>query len=108
MNLFSKPFSPLKRTPLLESYFTRLPLSKTQPSMLASRVVNNGWIWNADPMVDFAAKESKAYLLCDVIVWGDCVKLRYGAQPVPFSFFASPFFCLKGFVVRKLKRGENG
>jgi len=45
-------------------------------------VVNNGWIYNADPMVDFASEKSDAYLARDVIVWGDCVKLRYGQTPV--------------------------
>ncbi|KAI5291000.1 hypothetical protein KEM55_008453, partial [Ascosphaera atra] len=32
-------------------------------------------------MVDHAGPESKAYLLRQVIVWGDCVKLRYGRKP---------------------------
>lgn len=42
-------------------------------------LANNGWIWDADPLVDFASSSSRTYLRRDLIVWGDCVKLRYGA-----------------------------
>ena len=48
----------------------------------ALAVANNGWIWNADPLVDFAGPTSKSYLIREVIPWGDCVKLRYGAGRV--------------------------
>ncbi|RHZ65683.1 uncharacterized protein CDV56_108778 [Aspergillus thermomutatus] len=69
--------------PLIESYFTRLPLNditkKHSPKALA--LVNNGWIWNADAMRDNAGPDSRAYLRREVIVWGDCVKLRYGSSP---------------------------
>ncbi len=69
--------------PLIESYFTRLPLNTTtkkhDPKSLA--LVNNGWIWNADAMRDNAGPDSRAYLRREVIVWGDCVKLRYGKSP---------------------------
>ncbi|KAH8832592.1 glycoside hydrolase family 13 protein [Flagelloscypha sp. PMI_526] len=44
-------------------------------------LANNGWIWNADPLANFAQLPSKAYLRREVIVWGDCVKLRYGEGP---------------------------
>lgn len=44
-------------------------------------LANNGWIWNADPLQNFALLPSKAYLRREVIVWGDCVKLRYGDGP---------------------------
>ncbi|KAF2842970.1 glycoside hydrolase family 133 protein [Patellaria atrata CBS 101060] len=69
--------------PLIETYFTRLPANETtskhSPRSLA--LVNNGWIWAADAMRDNAGPKSRAYLRREVIVWGDCVKLRYGAGP---------------------------
>jgi glycogen debranching enzyme len=73
----------LLRLPLVETYFTRLPhtkqTSKHDPKALC--LANNGWIWNADPLQNFALSPSKAYLRREVIVWGDCVKLRYGSGP---------------------------
>ncbi|KAF2744113.1 glycoside hydrolase family 133 protein [Sporormia fimetaria CBS 119925] len=70
-------------SPLIESYFTRLPLNGTtkkhNPEALA--LVNNGWVWAADAMRDNAGSQSRAYLRREVIVWGDCVKLRYGNGP---------------------------
>jgi glycogen debranching enzyme len=69
--------------PLIESYFTRLPLNETtkkhNPEALA--LVNNGWVWAADALKDNAGWKSRAYLRREVIVWGDCVKLRYGDGP---------------------------
>ncbi|KAK6362916.1 hypothetical protein TWF730_000368 [Orbilia blumenaviensis] len=74
--------------PLIETYFTRLPsnkrTSKFEKKELA--LANNGWIWNADPMIDFAGPSSRAYLRREVIVWGDCVKLRYGKGPQDSPF----------------------
>ena len=67
------------RTPLAEIYFTRLETDKHDKSALA--LANNGWIWNADPLANFALPPSKSYLRREVIVWGDCVKLRYGNGP---------------------------
>ena len=67
-------------TPLVDTYFTRLPINQNtrnhHPDEM--KLANNGWIWNADPLVNFAADGCKAYLRRQVIVWGDCVKLRYG------------------------------
>ncbi|KAI9015038.1 glucanotransferase domain of glycogen debranching enzyme-domain-containing protein [Gaertneriomyces semiglobifer] len=72
-----------RENPLVDVYFTRLPVTeKTRdrhPDELA--LANNGWIWNADPLVNFAAPPSKAYLRREVIAWSDCVKLRYGNGP---------------------------
>lgn len=72
-----------ERSPLIESYFTRLPKNETtkQHSPDALALVNNGWIWAADAMKDNAGPQSRAYLRREVIVWGDCVKLRYGSGP---------------------------
>ncbi|KAI7871254.1 glycogen debranching enzyme [Spinellus fusiger] len=69
-----------KSAPIVETYFTRLESKQPHPPG-SMQLVNNGWIWNADPMLDFAGPESKAYFRREVIVWGDCVKLRYGASP---------------------------
>ncbi|KAG2039901.1 glycoside hydrolase family 13 protein [Suillus americanus] len=66
--------------PLVEPYFTRLtPLGSFDQEKYS--VANNGWIWDADPLQNFALLPSKAYLRREVIVWGDCVKLRYGSGP---------------------------
>ncbi|KAG9123786.1 hypothetical protein FRC07_013965 [Ceratobasidium sp. 392] len=69
--------------PLVDTYFTRIPkntrTAKHDPRALA--VANNGWIWAADPLANFALPPSKAYLRREVICWGDCVKLRYGTGP---------------------------
>lgn len=69
--------------PLVDAYFTRLPANeKTKVHSKGSlALANNGWIWNADPMQDFAGPQSSAYLRREVICWGDCVKLRYGSGP---------------------------
>lgn len=69
--------------PLVNTYFTRLPrnahTSRHSPDALA--IANNGWVWAADPKVNFASPQSSAYLRREVIVWGDCAKLRYGQSP---------------------------
>ncbi|KAI9833476.1 MAG: hypothetical protein M1819_003634 [Sarea resinae] len=69
--------------PLIETYFTRLPLNETtkKHNKKSLALVNNGWIWNADALKDNAGPTSRAYLRREVIVWGDCVKLRYGSSP---------------------------
>ncbi|KAL6304577.1 glycoside hydrolase family 13 protein [Sparassis latifolia] len=69
-----------EQSPLVELYFTRLN-HKAEKDPLKYSLANNGWIWNADPLANFALPPSKAYLRREVIVWGDCVKLRYGDGP---------------------------
>lgn len=64
-------------SPLTEPYFTRFTGS-TDGKKWA--LANNGWIWGGDPLQDFASSESKAYLRREVVIWGDCVKLRYGKK----------------------------
>ncbi|KAM3077588.1 bifunctional 4-alpha-glucanotransferase/amylo-alpha-1,6-glucosidase [Clarireedia jacksonii] len=68
------------KNPLIETYFTRLPKNATTAKHKEEdlALVNNGWIWAANALVDNAGPDSKAYLRREVIVWGDCVKLRYG------------------------------
>lgn len=71
------------KSAFIETYFTRLPLNTTtekhDPKCLA--LVNNGWIWAANALKDHAGSDSRAYLRREVIVWSDCVKLRYGQSP---------------------------
>jgi glycogen debranching enzyme len=71
------------KSPLIETYFTRLPLNATTRKHKKEELalVNNGWIWAADPLRDNAGPACRAYLRREVIVWGDCVKLRYGSGP---------------------------
>ncbi|KAF7563279.1 hypothetical protein G7046_g844 [Stylonectria norvegica] len=72
-----------EKSPLIESYFTRLPkndaTSKHKPGDTA--LANNGWVWGGNALVDNAGPNSRVYLRREVIVWGDCVKLRYGDGP---------------------------
>ena len=70
-------------SPLVESYFTRLPMNATtkkyNPKSLS--LVCNGWVWAANALNDHAGPDSRAYLRREVIAWSDCVKLRYGQSP---------------------------
>ncbi|CAO3630992.1 unnamed protein product [Mucor hiemalis] len=70
-----------KSNPVIETYFTRLDDKENKHPAGSMMLANNGWIWNADPLVDFAGPGSTAYLRRELIVWGDCVKLRYGQSP---------------------------
>ena len=75
-------------SPLVESYFTRLPSNATtkKHNSKSLALVNNGWIWAANVMKDHAGPDSRAYLRREVIVWSDCVKLRYGESPADNPF----------------------
>lgn len=66
--------------PLIETYFTRLPKNETTATYSPGELVlaNNGWVWGGDALTDNAGPGSRVYLRRQVIVWGDCVKLRYG------------------------------
>ena len=76
------------KSPFIESYFTRLPSNATtgKHTSTSLALVNNGWVWAADAMRDNAGPSSKAYLRREVIVWADCVKLRYGKSPADNPF----------------------
>lgn len=69
--------------PFVESYFITLPRNETtecyNPRKLS--LVCNGWVWAANAMKDNAGPDSRAYLRREVIIWSDCVKLRYGNGP---------------------------
>lgn len=69
-----------KDSPIVSPYFTRVAPTDENKHLPdgALKLANNGWIWNADPLSDFAGPQSRAYYLRTVIPWGDCVKLRYG------------------------------
>lgn len=71
-----------KENLLVECYFTTFEDKSGKKWSLA----NNGWIWAGNPLIDFASNQSKAYIRREVIVWGDCIKLRYGksAQDSPY------------------------
>ncbi|CAK7245302.1 MAG: bifunctional 4-alpha-glucanotransferase/amylo-alpha-1,6-glucosidase [Sporothrix thermara] len=68
---------------LIETYFTRLPRNEQTAHFALEELVlvNNGWVWGGNALVDNAGPQSRVYLRREVIVWGDCVKLRYGAAP---------------------------
>ncbi|RKO90442.1 glucanotransferase domain of glycogen debranching enzyme-domain-containing protein, partial [Blyttiomyces helicus] len=75
---------PISRSdPIVDTYFTRLPQNEVTKNRHPDELMlaNNGWIWNADPLLNFAGPGSKAYLRREVIAWGDCTKLRYGDRP---------------------------
>ncbi|KAI0459481.1 glycoside hydrolase family 133 protein [Xylaria acuta] len=69
--------------PLIESYFTRLDKAEASDKFKIEDLVlaNNGWVWAGNALVDNAGPQSRVYLRREVIVWGDCVKLRYGNSP---------------------------
>lgn len=62
-----------KKAPLVDRFFTELPecdrTAKHDPKAMA--LANNGWIWNADPLTDFASADSRAYTRREVIAWGE-------------------------------------
>lgn len=66
-----------EKSKLTEAYFTTFKGKDGKPWALA----NNGWIWGGNPLVDFASSQSRAYIRREVIVWSDCIKLRFGAGP---------------------------
>ncbi|KAI9714308.1 MAG: hypothetical protein M1820_000269 [Bogoriella megaspora] len=74
--------------PLIESYFTRLPENETtaKHDKRSLALANNGWVWAADAMKDNAGPFSRAYTRREIIVWQDCVKLRYGSGPEDSPF----------------------
>ncbi|KAA1468826.1 glycoside hydrolase family 13 protein [Dentipellis sp. KUC8613] len=72
----AKPVEITRDSPLVASYFVRLPGAEKDPHKYSLAV--NGWIWGANPLSNFAALPSKAYFQRIIFGWGDCVKLNYG------------------------------
>eukprot|EP00045_Choanoeca_perplexa_P017220 m.247081 g.247081 ORF g.247081 m.247081 type:complete len:1516 (+) comp17479_c0_seq20:110-4657(+) len=78
--------------PLVDPYFTVMDEAVKRPMTSFEQdaldcfdgtyiYANNGWIWGGNPASDFIAPEHDYYFRRDIIIWGDCVKLRYGSQP---------------------------
>ncbi|XP_075970101.1 glycogen debranching enzyme isoform X2 [Anticarsia gemmatalis] len=84
--------------PLVPRYFTwACPVESSSLSEIeavlysdAGRLcmAHNGWVMDADPLQDFAARAAGArvYLRRELIAWGDSVKLRYGDKPEDSPF----------------------
>ncbi|XP_037040350.1 glycogen debranching enzyme isoform X3 [Bradysia coprophila] len=94
-----EPFGPKVKEislqyPLLSVYFTDggmkgvAPLTDIEPAMYTDKgkyfMAHNGWVMNADPLLDFAAQQpgrGNVYLKRELISWGDSIKLRFGEKP---------------------------
>ncbi|KAJ2939606.1 hypothetical protein O0L34_g14322 [Tuta absoluta] len=87
-----------ERQPLVPRYFTwpagaeALLLPEVEALVYGEEgarvMAHNGWVMNADPLEDFAAKEQdgKVYFRRELIAWGDSVKLRFGSRPEDSPF----------------------
>ena len=67
--------APLKR------FDSRVTGQPGDPEVIA--LANNGWVMGWDATKDFAAPGSLVYLRRELVVWSDCVKLRYTLNPKP-------------------------
>eukprot|EP00922_Rhytidocystis_sp_ex-Travisia-forbesii_P065763 GHVS01097677.1.p1 GENE.GHVS01097677.1~~GHVS01097677.1.p1 ORF type:complete len:1823 (-),score=304.21 GHVS01097677.1:256-5724(-) len=76
---------------LLPRYFTEVKDGSGQTHYLA----NNGWVMGWDATNDFAARGSLVYLQRRLVVWSDCIKLRYGKGPddAPFLWQWMTKYC---------------
>ncbi|KAI9458217.1 glycoside hydrolase family 13 protein [Lactarius psammicola] len=73
-----------RKSPIMEPYFARIPGAEKEPLKYSLAV--NGWLWDADPLANFALLPSRAYFQRTVIAWVDCVKLNYGSSPEDSPF----------------------
>lgn len=84
--------------PLVPRYFTwacdveNSSLAEVEAALYSDAgqlcMAHNGWVMDADPLQDFAARAAGArvYLRRELIAWGDSVKLRYGDKPEDSPF----------------------
>ena len=86
------------QAPMCRSYFTTLQSAPTEDSnnnsssskkddmgdkyrdSLPIALAHNGWVMGLSGGVDFADRTLAVYLRRELIVWEDCIKLRYGQQ----------------------------
>ncbi|KAF6018830.1 AGL [Bugula neritina] len=79
------------RNPLVQTYFVNKKNGYI-PSSLDDDVTHmeqsakyimacNGWVMGDNPLKNFALPDSSVYLRRELVVWGDCLKLRYGDKP---------------------------
>ncbi|EDN97939.1 hypothetical protein SS1G_12795 [Sclerotinia sclerotiorum 1980 UF-70] len=75
-----------EKNPLIETYFTRLPKNSTtsKHNQEDLALVNNGWIWAANALVDNAGPKSRAYLRREAWSTGEVSRLvhRHGGRPI--------------------------
>ncbi|PFH35082.1 Amylo-alpha-1,6-glucosidase [Besnoitia besnoiti] len=78
---------------LAPRYFT--PLDESPEPAQRSVLANNGWVMGWDATKDFAAAGALVYLRRELVVWSDCVKLRYGKGPedAPFLWNHMTEYC---------------
>ncbi|KAL8448053.1 hypothetical protein Emed_004052 [Eimeria media] len=72
-------------------------------------LANNGWVMNWDATKDFAAPGSLVYLRRELVVWSDCIKLRYGSCPEdsPFLWDLMSRYCRNTAEVFHAVRLDN-
>lgn len=89
---FGKPVT--EADPLVAPYFAHSPLETfsitTEELKMYKKgelfMAHNGWVMGSASVDDFACRDSNVYLGRQLVAWGDCIKLRYGADPseVPY------------------------
>lgn len=70
---------------------------------------NNGWVMGWDSTKDFASPGALVYLQRQLVVWSDCVKLRYGRRPSdsPFLWNFMKRYCTESAKIFKVVRLDN-
>lgn len=77
--LFSRYFTPDNKNLTFDEYEQLIYADDGKLFM-----AHNGWVINADPLVDFALPQKgrgNVYIRRELISWGDSVKLRFGERP---------------------------